>query len=75
MKLLRWAVGGAVGSAAGGAAYVIDKYSIGKKAKGEDVFVTPEKEVEKLTGENDGAAAADTKPKRFSFLSGKRAES
>src|SRR3546814_16716819 len=44
MKLLRWAVGGA-------SAYVIYKYSIGRKAKGEDVFVTPEKAVKKLTGE------------------------
>lgn len=38
MKLLRWAVGGA-------SAYVIYKYSIGRKARGEDVFPTPEKAV------------------------------
>lgn len=38
MKLLRWAVGGA-------SAYVIYKYSIGRKAKGEDVFPRPEKAV------------------------------
>lgn len=45
MKLLRWAIGGA-------SAYVIYKYSIGRKAKGEDVFVTPEKAVKKIAGEN-----------------------
>lgn len=44
MKLLKWAVGGA-------SAYVIYKYSIGRKAKGEDVFVTPEKAVEKIATE------------------------
>ena len=49
MKLLKWAVGGA-------SAYVIYKYSIGRKAKGEDVFVTPEKAVEKI--------AAETGPKK-----------
>lgn len=38
MKLLRWALGGA-------SAYVIYKYSIGRKARGEDVFVTAEKAV------------------------------
>jgi len=38
MKLLRWAVGGA-------SAYVIYKYSMGRKAKGEDIFPTPEKAV------------------------------
>jgi hypothetical protein len=35
MKLLRWTMAGA-------SAYVIYKYTIGKKAKGEDVFKTPE---------------------------------
>lgn len=44
MKLLKWAIGGA-------SAYVIYKYSIGRKAKGEDVFVTPEKAVEKIAAE------------------------
>jgi len=66
MKLLRWAVGGA-------SAYVIYKYSIGRKAKGEDVFVSPEKEIEKLAmgGEPapdaasaDATAPAPAKPKR-----------
>ena len=44
MKLLKWAVGGA-------SVYVIYKYSIGRKAKGEDVFVNPEKAVKGLTDE------------------------
>lgn len=35
MKLLRWTVAGA-------SFYVIYKYAIGKKAKGEDVFESPE---------------------------------
>ena len=35
MKLLRWAVAGA-------SVYAVYKYSIGRKAKGEDVFVSPE---------------------------------
>ncbi|MCJ2178191.1 hypothetical protein [Novosphingobium album (ex Hu et al. 2023)] len=48
MKLLRWAVGGA-------SAYVIYKYSIGRKAKGEDVFATPEKAVAKMTGDPEPA--------------------
>lgn len=63
MKLLKWAVGGA--GAAG--AYAIYKYSIGRKAKGEDVFVTAEKAIEKITKENgtEGEAAAPAaKPKR-----------
>lgn len=63
MKLLKWAVGGA--GAAG--AYAIYKYSIGRKAKGEDVFVTPEKAIEKITKENEAAEASDAsagKPRR-----------
>lgn len=63
MKLLKWAVGGA--GAAG--AYAIYKYSIGRKAKGEDVFVTAEKAIEKITKENESegeAAASAAKPKR-----------
>lgn len=35
MKLLRWTMAGA-------SAYVIYKYTIGKKAKGEEVFKSPE---------------------------------
>ena len=35
MKLLRWTLAGA-------SAYVIYKYTIGKKAEGEDVFTSPE---------------------------------
>lgn len=60
MKLLKWAVGGA--GAAG--AYAIYKYSIGRKAKGEDVFVTPEKAIEKITKDNEQAEAVAAKPKR-----------
>jgi hypothetical protein len=37
MKLLRWTLAGA-------SAYVVYKYTIGKKAKGEDVFVAPEED-------------------------------
>jgi len=58
MKLLKWAVGGA--GAAG--AYAIYKYSIGRKAKGEDVFVTAEKAIEKITKENESEGAATAAP-------------
>jgi hypothetical protein len=53
MKLLRWTMAGA-------SAYVIYKYTIGKKAKGEDVFKSPENASE------DAAASgpAPAKPKR-----------
>ncbi len=37
MKLLRWTLAGA-------SAYVIYKYTIGKKGQGEDVFVAPEED-------------------------------
>jgi hypothetical protein len=37
MKLLRWTLAGA-------SAYAVYKYTIGKKAKGEDVFVAPEED-------------------------------
>ncbi len=56
MKLLKWAVGGA--GAVG--AYAIYKYSIGRKATGEDVFVTPEKAVAKLTRDEQANAPAKT---------------
>ena len=45
MKLLRWAVAGA----ASASVYVVYRYSIGKKAKGESVLETPERTVAKLT--------------------------
>jgi hypothetical protein len=48
MKLLRWAMAGA-------SAYVVYKYTIGK-AKGEDVFKSPEGAAEE--------APASAKPKR-----------
>jgi len=44
MKLLRWAVAGA----ASASVYVFYRYSIGKKAKGEDVFASPDEGVAKL---------------------------
>lgn len=49
MKLLRWAMAGA-------SAYVVYKYTIGNKAKGEDVFKTPEG--------STNEAPAPAKPKR-----------
>jgi hypothetical protein len=49
MKLLRWAMAGA-------SAYVVYKYTIGNKAKGEDVFKTPEG--------SDNEALVLAKPKR-----------
>jgi hypothetical protein len=56
MKLLRWAVAGA-------SAYVVYKYSIGKKAQGEDVLVSPERAVEKIT-ERSEEADAPPRPKK-----------
>jgi hypothetical protein len=52
MKLVRWA-------AAGASAYVIYKYTIGKKAKGESVFVAPPEE-----GEDAAAKPARTRRKK-----------
>jgi hypothetical protein len=46
MKLLRWAVAGAT-------VYAVYRYSIGRKAKGEDVFVSQERELAKLTNDAD----------------------
>jgi len=46
MKLLRWAVAGA-------SVYAVYRYSIGRKAKGEDVFVSQERELAKLTNGDD----------------------
>ena len=57
MKLLRWTIAGA-------SFYVVYKYSIGKKAKGEGVLVSPEKVQSDLAegkGVDDAPAA---KPKR-----------
>ena len=55
MKLLRWAVAGA----ASASVYVVYRYSIGKKAKGEDVFSSPDDGVAKL--DDARAKAAKTK--------------
>lgn len=49
MKLLRWTLAGA-------SAYVVYKYTIGKKAKGEDVFVAPEEAEGTLSPERESAA-------------------
>ncbi len=54
MKLLRWAVAGA----ASASVYVVYRYSIGKKAKGEDVFASPGEDVAKL---EDARAKAKAK--------------
>ncbi len=57
MKLLRW-------SLAGASAFVIYKYSIGKKAKGDDVFQSPERTLANAkTDENVRAAQSADKPK------------
>jgi hypothetical protein len=56
MKLLRWTIAGA-------SFYVVYKYSIGKKAKGEGVLVSPEK-VQADIAEGKGIdGPAPTKPK------------
>jgi hypothetical protein len=50
MKLLRWTLAGA-------SAYVIYKYTIGKKAQGEEVFVSPEEDGQGgLSPERESAA-------------------
>ncbi len=57
MKLLRW-------SLAGASAFVIYKYSIGKKAKGDDVFQSAERTLANAkTDENVRAAQSGDKPK------------
>jgi hypothetical protein len=53
MKLVRWTLAGA-------SFYVIYKYTIGKKAKGEDVFAAPEGNEDQAAGQT----AATPKPKR-----------
>jgi hypothetical protein len=54
MKLLRW-------SLAGASAFVIYKYSIGKKAKGDDVFKTPERTLANAKEDGNVRAAARKK--------------
>jgi len=53
VKLLRWTLAGA-------SFYVIYKYSIGNKAQGKDVFVSPENDQQP----SDAEAATTEKPKR-----------
>lgn len=55
MKLLRWAVAGA-------SAYAIYKYSIGKKAKGENVLESPEATITRMTSAENGEDAAPVAP-------------
>lgn len=55
MKLFRWTLAGA-------SFYVIYKYSIGKKAQGNDVFVSPENDQESAEG---AALPQAEKPKRL----------
>ena len=58
MKLLRW-------SLAGASAFVIYRYSIGRKAKGDDVFNSPERSLAnaKQDGNVRAAKKAAAKPK------------
>lgn len=57
MKLLRWA-------AAGASVFAIYKYSIGRKAQGDDVLISPERAIANLTQDDDGSAEEGTKAKR-----------
>ena len=54
MKLLRWA-------AAGASVFAIYKYSIGRKAQGDAVLISPERAIANLTqdGAGDDASATD----------------
>jgi len=59
MKLLRWTIAGA-------SFYVVYKYSIGKKAKGKEVLVSPEKvqaDVAEGKGIDEPAPEKPAKPK------------
>ena len=56
MKLLRWAVAGA----ASASVYVVYKYSIGKKAKGEDIFTS----ADDALGKGDDSSAKSGKDKK-----------
>lgn len=57
MKLLRWTLAGA-------SFYVVYKYAIGKKAKGEQVFETPD-DLENAAGDKPaGRAAQPTSAKK-----------
>lgn len=59
MKLLRWAVAGA----ASASVYVVYRYSIGKKAKGESIFASPEDSVASIEDAREKAKAAPAKAK------------
>lgn len=67
MKLLRWAVAGA-------SVYAVYKYSIGRKAKGEDVLVNPERAIADLSKdepEPEKEPAPPAKPKHTRAKSAK----
>ena len=64
MKLLRWA-------AAGASVYAVYRYSIGRKAKGEDVLTSTEKQIADLTKGEDDAGAADESEAKESKTSAK----
>lgn len=53
MKLLRWGMAGAC-------AYVVYRYSIGRKAKGEDILTSPERTLAELNADEGEPAAKDT---------------
>lgn len=52
MKLLRWA-------AAGASVFAIYKYSIGRKAQGDDVLISPERAIANLTNDGDAPVTDD----------------
>jgi len=56
MKLLRWTLAGA-------SAYVVYKYTIGKKAQGEDVFVSPEADEDGAKSQGRESAAPQKRTK------------
>ena len=55
MKLLRWA-------AAGASVFAIYKYSIGRKAQGDDVLISPERAIANLTQDDDASVAEGGNP-------------
>lgn len=57
MKIVRWPVAAAT-------AYVIYKYTIGKKAKGQAVFAEPSEDATPERQRQPGPARAKRKPKR-----------
>jgi len=56
VKIIRWPVAAAT-------AYVIYKYTIGKKDRGEDVFASPEGEAAGKAQRKEGSATRPKKPR------------